>query len=166
MAAGGGALAFAFEVDDLSSTVAEARQRGVAVRDPEVGTARRASDGATVSWQAAWLDEGPGWRPFFIQYPRPHGERLARRSAQSDPATDWTFGAIVVETPEPEPAATWLARVLGATAAHADGTPTVAVLGCTVRFVVGPRDRVTQIELNGPGGPIGDVLGVTYGRQE
>jgi hypothetical protein len=146
MAAGGGGGQLAYAVDDLAATVAAVRARGVAVRDPEVGSWRSSTTGATASWKAAWLDEGPGgWRPFFIQYPSP------RRYSG-----DWTLGSIELEVPDPAAAAEWLARVVGVEPAAAPG--------CAIRFTAGRLDRITRVVLDGTGGPVGDFLGIRYER--
>src|SRR5215471_14372348 len=75
MLAGGGALQFAFEVDDVAAVVADVRRRGVVMRDPAAGSIRYPSGNT-----AAWVDEGPGWRPFFIRYPTQHSDRFAIRN--------------------------------------------------------------------------------------
>jgi hypothetical protein len=58
MLAGGGALQFAFEVDDVGAVVADVRRRGVVMRDPAAGSIRYPSDN-TAAWETAWVDEGP-----------------------------------------------------------------------------------------------------------
>ena len=63
----GGALQLAFEVDDLAVVVASVRSRGIAISEPREARSDGA-DGTVYSWHAAWVTEGPGWRPFFIQY--------------------------------------------------------------------------------------------------
>jgi Glyoxalase-like domain len=162
MADGGGALQFAFEVDDLASAVVAARGRGVAFRDPEAGSWRSASGTGTATWEAAWLAEGPGWRPFFIRYPAPRAERLARAREQGRRLLDFAFDRIVLETPDPEASAAWLGRVIGVPAGVVDGAPSVEAFGCSVRFAPGARDRVVGVGLDGTEGPTGELLGVTY----
>jgi len=141
MAAGGGGGQFAYAVDDLAATVAGVRARGIAVRDPEIGSWTSSTTGAVEKWQSAWLDEGPGgWRPFFIQYPSPR-----RRSGA------WSFRGIELEVPDPDQARSWLARVLGFEPAE-------------ITFTRGPRDRIVRVVLQGTGGPAGEFLGITYDR--
>jgi hypothetical protein len=162
MAAGGGGLQFAFEVDDLDAVVADVRSRGIEIRAPDTGSIRYPS-GNTASWRAAWVDEGPGWRPFFIQYPAARPERLTRR--RQDPALlDWSFRAIDLETPDPASSAVWLSRVLGLESRSSDGAPELPAFGCVVRFVPGTRDRIGRIVLAGTGGPVGELFGVRYER--
>jgi catechol 2,3-dioxygenase-like lactoylglutathione lyase family enzyme len=161
--AGGGALQFAFEVDDLEAVVADVRRRDIAIRDPAAGSIRYQS-GDTAGWETAWVDEGPGWRPFFIRYPRRYDERLASRRLQQPPPPDWSFRAVVLETPDPPAAAAWLARLLGVRSTLVDGNLEVAAVGCAVRFTHGPADRITRIVLDGTQGPVGDVFGVRYER--
>jgi catechol 2,3-dioxygenase-like lactoylglutathione lyase family enzyme len=163
MAAGGGALQFAFEVDDLDAVVAAVRSRGIAIRDPAAGSIVFPG-GNTAGWQAAWVDEGPGWRPFFIRYAVPRAERLARRRAQQPPLMDWAFCSVVLETPDPASSAAWLARLLGLELAPVDGVPALDAFGCIVQFVSGPADRIAEIVLDGSEGPLGDVFGVRYQR--
>ena len=165
MLAGGGALQFAFEVDDVAAVVADVRRRGVVMRDPAAGSIRYPS-GNTAAWETAWVDEGPGWRPFFIRYPTPRGDRLAIRQLQQPPPSDWSFRAVVLETPDPPAAAAWLARLLGVGSVLVDGAPQVAAFGCAVRFTSGPADRITQIVFDGTQGPVGDVFGVRYERAD
>jgi hypothetical protein len=162
MLAGGGALQFAFEVDDLAVVVGDVRRRGVSMRDPAPGSIRYPS-GNVAAWEAAWVDEGPGWRPFFVRYEVPRGDRLARLQLQVPPPPDWAFCTVVLETPDPPAAAAWLARLLGV-GSTLDGAHQVAALGCDVRFTRGPADRITRIVLDGTEGPVGDVFGVRYER--
>ncbi|HEY1297659.1 MAG TPA: VOC family protein [Chloroflexota bacterium] len=163
MLAGGGALQFAFEVDDVEAVVADVRGRGIVMRNAAADSIRY-PNGNTAQWQTAWVDEGPGWRPFFIRYPTPRGDRLASRRQQQQ--SDWSFQAVVLETPDPTAAATWLARLLGVGSTLVDGAPQVAAFGCAVRFEFGPTDRITRIVLDGTQGPIGDVFGVRYERAD
>jgi hypothetical protein len=104
------------------------------------------------------------WRPFFIRYPALHDDRLASRRLQQPPPPDWSFRAIVLETPDPPTAAAWRARPLGVRTTHVDRAPQVAAFGCAVRFTSGPADRIIRIVLNGTQGPVGDVFGVRYER--
>lgn len=114
----------------------------------------RAPRPARETWWAAWLDEGPGgWRPFFIQYPSTRAERRANRAR----VPGWSFHEVGIEVPDPSASAAWLGRVLGVDPADAPG--------CTIRFAAGPRDRITRVVLYGVEGPIGDFLGITYGRR-
>ena len=161
---GGGALQFAFEVDDLAATVAAVRGRGVRIGDPQIGSWQSATDGSTATWQAAWVDEGPGWRPFFIQYPPERAERRARQRAEGLSLPDWSFRRLDLETPDPDGSAAWLARVLGVTVGRAEGLPELPAHGCGVRLVPGPRDRVVRIVLEGSEGPVGHLFGVEYHR--
>jgi hypothetical protein len=165
MLAGGGALQFAFEVDDVAAVVADVRRRGVVIRDPTAGSIRYPS-GNTAAWESALVDEGPGWRPFFIRYPTPRSDRLATRRLQQPPPADWSFRAIVLETPDPLAAAAWLARLLGVGSTLVDGAPRVDAFGCTVRFGFGPADRITSIVLDGTQGPLGELFGVRYERAD
>jgi catechol 2,3-dioxygenase-like lactoylglutathione lyase family enzyme len=160
----GGALQFAFEVDDLASAVADVRSRGIEISDPQVGTLDLGS-GGTVSWQAALITEGPGWRPFFIQYATPRTERLRVAHERSSPLMDWRFRRLDLETPNPAQSANWLARVLGVQREWSDGMTEVPAFGCRVRFVPGHLDRVTRILLDGTEGPMGDFIGVRYERR-
>jgi len=163
MLAGGGALQFAFEVDDVAAVVADVRRRNVVMRDPAAGSIRYPS-GNTAAWETASVHEGPGWRPFFIRYPTQHGDRLATRRLQQPQLPDWSFRAVVLETPDPPASAAWLARLLDVGSTLVDGAPQVAAFGCAVRFTPGPADRITQIVLDGTQGPVGDVFGVRYER--
>jgi hypothetical protein len=163
MLAGGGALQFAFEVDDVAAVVADVRRRGLVVRDPAAGSIRYPS-GKTSAWETTWVDEGPGWRPFFIRYPAPRAERLAQRLLLQPPLLDWAFRTVVLETPDPLASANWLARLLGVRSTVVNGAPEVAAFGCAVRFVSGAADRVTRIVLDGTEGPVGNVFGVRYER--
>jgi Glyoxalase-like domain len=163
MLASGGALQFAFEVDDVVAVVADVRRRGVVIGDPAAG-AIRYPNGNTAAWETAWVDEGPGWRPFFIRYPTPRSERLAMRRLQQQPLPDWSFRAIGLETPDPPVAAAWLARLLGVGSTLVDGAPQVDASGCAVRFASGPADRIIRIVLDGTQGPVGEVFGVRYER--
>jgi catechol 2,3-dioxygenase-like lactoylglutathione lyase family enzyme len=65
--AGGGGLAFAILVSDVTATVAELRARGVSVEDAQAGSLQQ-PDGSTVTWALAFLSEGPAWAPFLINY--------------------------------------------------------------------------------------------------
>ena len=73
------------------------------------------------SWHAAWVTEGPGWRPFFIQYAAPRAERLAEAHRTGTPLLDWSFDRVDLETPDPASAGQWLARVLGVECLWSDG---------------------------------------------
>jgi catechol 2,3-dioxygenase-like lactoylglutathione lyase family enzyme len=154
--AAGGALQFAFEVNDMPSTVAAVRDRGIEITDPSVGTIEQPG-GAIGRRENAWVIEGPGWRPFNIKYPRPRAERLANRTA----VPDWAFHSLDLSTPDPGASAAWLRRVLGIPAAS---NHDVDAFGCTIHFVPGEVDRITRIVLDGTEGPIGDVFGVRYER--
>jgi catechol 2,3-dioxygenase-like lactoylglutathione lyase family enzyme len=165
MAAGGGALQFAFEVDDLARVVREVRQRGVEITDPLPET-YQAADGRTYGWEAAWVVEGPGWRPFFIRYADRRPERLTRARQNHRTLGDWSFRRVDLETPDPASAGRWLARVLGVQRAWSDGMTEVPASGCRVRFVPGTADRVTRVVLEGTEGPVGDLWGVQYERPD
>jgi hypothetical protein len=165
MAAGGGALQFAFEVEDIAAIGAALRHRGVDVGDPRVGTWQRNTDGATFSWEAAWVIDGPAWRPFFIHYPARRAENLVRRRSEHARLPDWSFHRLDLETTEPMASAEWLGRVLDLRVGSANGMPEIAAPGCTIRFVAGPADRVTRVVLDGTDGPLGDVAGVRYERR-
>lgn len=176
MMAGGGALQFAFEVDDLAPVVADVRSRGIEVSDPIVGAIDQ-PNGVTHTWQAAWVNEGPGWRPFFIQYAAPRDERLIRASPHGRQLADWTFRRLDLETPDPDAASEWLARVLGVEPGRLEGstdrltgltdsiTPEVPAFGCRVRFLPGPSDRIIRIVLDGPDAPDAELAGVHYQRR-
>jgi hypothetical protein len=164
MAAGGGALQFAFEVEDLAPIVADVRSRGVEIGDP-LSETYHGADGRTYAWQAAWVSEGPGWRPFFIQYEHRRADRLARAEEQNCRLADWRFHRFDLETPDPAAAARWLARVLGVQRAWAEGAPEVPAFGCQVRFLPGPADCITRVVLDGPEAPVGELAGVHYERR-
>jgi hypothetical protein len=140
-----------FEVDDVAPVVADVRRRGLVVRDPAASSIRYPS-GKTAAWETAWVDEGPGWRPFFIQYPAPRAERLAQRRLMQPQLLDRAFRAVVLETPNPLASANWLAGLLGVRSTVVNGAPEVAAFGCAVRFVCGAADRVTRIVLDGTEG--------------
>lgn len=157
----GGALQCIFEVDDLEATVAEVRSRGISVSDPAVASFERA-EGGTYTWRTARITEGPGWRPFFIQYPTPRAERLAQAHKTGRSFGDWSFERIYLTTPDPDAAADWLARVLGVRSQLADGWPELSASGCNIRVVEGATDRITRISLRGPDAPFGMLAAVFY----
>ena len=98
MLAGGGALQFAFEVDDLAAVVADVRRRGVVCATPR--QARSATRAAT----------RPRGRPLGSTRGLAGGRSSSdtrRRAAtashirqlQQPPPSDWSFRAVVLETP-------------------------------------------------------------------
>jgi hypothetical protein len=162
--AAGGALQLAFEVDDLAAVVASVRGRGISISEP-LQARSAGTDGAAYSWRAAWVTEGPGWRPFFIQYETRRAERLADAHRTGTPLLDLSFHRVDLETPDTASAGRWLARVLGVQLAWSDGMTEVPATGCRVRFVPGTADRVTRVVLEGTEGPVGDFWGVRYERR-
>jgi hypothetical protein len=81
---GGGVGAFGVLVADVAATVANLHSRGVPVDDPQAGSIRRA-DSSTGMWQAAGLQRGPRWAPFFINYGLPIDGWTARFREQGFP---------------------------------------------------------------------------------
>ena len=159
--AGGGALAFAILVDDVAATAADVQTRGFATVQVTPGRLRL-PDGSTGLWTAAVLQDGPAWAPFFINYGFPAEEWIHRNPADS--SASWSIDHLVIETPDEHAAATWLARVLGTSAALDHQSTRVPLPGCDVVFVAGPAGRVTTVALTGQGTPHGTVAGLRFVR--
>jgi len=59
--------------------------------------------------------------------------------------------------------AAWLAGVPGAGVPTSDAADSqVAIPGCILRFVSGPANRITEVVLDGPGAPAGEVARLRY----
>ena len=125
----------------------------------------RCPNGRTAEWEAAWVDEKPGWRQFFYPVPgAPRGTPRPALTAVAAAAAGLGVSRVVLETPDPMAPANWLARLLGVMSTVVNGAPEVAAFGCAVRFMSGAADRVTRIVLDGTEGPVGKVIGVHYER--
>ena len=162
--AGGGGLAFAVLVSDVAATVTELRSRGVSYTDAQAGSLQR-SDGSTVTWELAFLPEGPPWAPFLINYGVPPEEWSARFREQGFPIDPWSLDHLVVETSDPAASAGWLAGVLGLPVVHVGrGAVGVPLPGCTIGFARGSADRITRVVLAGADAPVGQVAGLDYRR--
>lgn len=161
--AGGGALAFAVLVDDVTATAAQLRSRGVGVEDEQSGSIEQ-SDGTTASWALAFISEGPPWAPFFINYGAPINEWGAS-GEQELPVGPWSLDHIVVEVPDPVGSANWLADVLGLSVSQrAQDAVEVGLPGCTIDFAGGPANRPVGVVLAGARTPVGEVAGLRYLR--
>jgi len=160
--AGGGAGGFGVLVADVTATVANLRSRGVPVGDPQAGSIRRA-DGSTGGWQAASVQDGPRWAPFFINYGLPIDEWTARFKEQGFPRDPWALQGVMVEVPDPWAGASWLAEVLGLDVLRIGHDAAVVPLrGCAITFARSPADRITAVVLSGGGAPQGSVAGLRY----
>lgn len=162
--AGGGGLAFAILVSDVTATVAELRARGVSVEDAQAGSLQQ-PDGSTVTWALAFLSEGPAWAPFLINYGVSVEEWSARFREPGFPIDPWSLDHVVLETSDPAASASWLAGVLGLPVSQGgQGAVGVPLPGCTIAFAHGPANRITRVALAGADAPVGEVAGLQYLR--
>jgi catechol 2,3-dioxygenase-like lactoylglutathione lyase family enzyme len=162
--AGGGALAFAILVSDVTATVTELRSRGVSVEDARTGSIQQ-PDGSTFTWALAFISEGPSWAPFLINYGVPVDEWSAQFRGPGLPIGPWSLDHVVLEASDPAEGAAWLANVLGLPISEiGQGAVGVPLPGCTIAFVHGPANRITRVVLAGADAPVGEVAGLRYLR--
>jgi hypothetical protein len=146
----------------MRTTVANLRSRGVQVGDPEDGSIEL-TDGSTGAWQSAWLQDGPRWAPFFINYGLPIDDWAARFGELGFPKDPWALQGVTVQVPDPSASASWLADVCGLHASRiGQDAAQVPLPGCAITFDRGPADRITAVVLTGPGAPRGSVAGLRY----
>lgn len=140
MGEGGGALNFAVNVTDADVTANRLREQG---HDVEVTTF--SFDGSPISFREAILTDAPPWAPFFITYDPPRDELLTMLPAGRVNRGAHDLTGIVIETPRPDEAATWLGELTGVPR-DAD-TAAVPLPGATVHFVPGEADQITTLLL-------------------
>ena len=87
----------------------------------------------------------------------------AWRQSRNFHASPWMVAEAVVETPQPQADAAWLADQLqlAVVPTDADGTR-VVIPGCSLLFVPGPAGRVTEVRLDGPDAPTGEIARLRY----
>ncbi|RDI48538.1 VOC family protein [Nocardia mexicana] len=140
---GGGALTFAVNVSDAAATAERLRAEGHQVLEAPVS---REDMGGTVGFHEVFVLDGPSWAPFFITYDPPREQFLADVPAGAFDPGDFDLTAILIETPEPGRAASWLADLVRIPA-HDN---TIALPGTAVQFIPGPADRIVETTLTGP----------------
>jgi hypothetical protein len=146
----------------VAATVADLRSRGVPVDDPQAGSVRRA-DGSVGVWQSAWLQHGPRWAPFFINYGRPIDDWAARFRDQGFPRDPWSLHGVTVKVTDPLASASWLGDIVGRDAVLiGQDAAEVRLPGGAISFARGPADRITAVVLTGRGTPKGSVAGLRY----
>ncbi|ADD42233.1 VOC family protein [Stackebrandtia nassauensis] len=140
MGDGGGALNFAVNVTDVDATAERLRRQG---HDVEVTTF--SFDGSPVSFREAILTDAPPWAPFFITYTPSREEIWTKLAADRVNRGTHDLTGIVIETPRPDEAATWLSELTGVP--RDEDTAAVPLPGATVHFVPGEADQITTLLL-------------------
>jgi catechol 2,3-dioxygenase-like lactoylglutathione lyase family enzyme len=155
LAEGGGALNFAVRVQDVDQAVRGMRAAGVPAEQHTVKL------GPIPAYTIGWPTEGPRWAPFVISYhPAVRGIQKVALNFLRRGQPKFEIRQLVVEVPSPAESGAWLRSLLGFPAAK---DPTVVPLGfCELVFTPGDADRITTVELNGPGAPTVRIDGLQY----
>ena len=161
LAGGGGALNFAILVKDVDAVVQGMRAVGVPAEQHTVKI--RLGPVKIPAYTIGWPTEGPPWAPFVISY-HPAIRRIQKVALRflrrGQPRFD--IHQLIVEVPAPEVSGKWLRSLLGLPETR---DPTVVPLGfCELIFVPGDADRITTVELDGPGAPNVEIAGLRYRR--
>lgn len=150
---GGGAITFAIDVADVTATAARLRADGHQLIEAPV-----AFDHTPISFTEVFVTDGPRWAPFFITYDPPRSELIAQHPDVIQRG-DFDLDAIVIETPDPQAAAAWLAAVIGTTPVDATVVP---LAGGDVRFRAGDADAIVEVAVTGPTPLDETVAGLRY----
>ncbi|OKI01041.1 hypothetical protein A6A06_19475 [Streptomyces sp. CB02923] len=155
IAAGGGPLNFAVHVTDTAATAERLRRagHGVDVHDFSFQEGR-------VTFREAMLTDAdaPPWAPFFITV---RADPALLREHEASGRVDrgaFDLAGLLVETPDPHAAATWLSTLTGIPV-DAGGT-VVPLEGGRVHFAAGPADRITALLLTGDRPPRTEIAGL------
>lgn len=163
--AGGGAMDFVMEVNDVAAMVARLHGAGIDTTDP-TPRSRQWPDGGTVNWTSAHCLNGPEWRPSFTQWDEPAVRRRADLQARGllvSPQDHWALDHLVVETADPVSHARWLSRTLNVPPALAGPAGlTMRSPGCSLTLTSGPAERITEIAFARAEGPWGEVAGLRF----
>ncbi|MET7640904.1 VOC family protein [Streptomyces sp. NPDC005438] len=149
----GGAITFSVNVRDVRATAERLREQGHRVEEFAVTLEEHG-----VSFVEAFVLDGPAWAPFFITYDPPRERLLADIPPGSFSRGPHDLAGLVVETPDPEGAAGYLAALLGC---ERDGWR-VPLPGAEVTFERGDREGIVALTLReGPPRPPAEVEGLT-----